>query len=150
MTTRKHPTDPLQPDFDDHEWQAQERAMHEARDGVATARDDALAARYRAISEALRQPPMPGIPPRFAMRVARRAAAAGEAADERFERVLTQVLLAALGVAVVVISVLDGSRWLHALGLAMPSGAGSWLAVLVACVGLHGMLARWQRNRAIE
>ena len=148
MTIRKHPTDQPHPAFDEHEWQAQERAMQDARNSVATTGNDALAARYRAVSQALRQPPMAAIPMDFAARVARRAATMSEAADERFERVLVQVLLALLGLSVGVISVLYGSQWLHAIGQAMPSGSGAWMGLLVACGGLHWMLERWLRHIA--
>ena len=148
MTIRKQPTDQPQPAFDEHEWQAQERAMHDVRNGVATAGNDALAARYRVVSQALRQPPMPAIPTDFAARVARQAATASAAADERFERVLVQVLVALLGLSAGVLSVLYGSQWLHAIGRAVPSGSGSWMGLLVACGGLHGVLERWRRHRA--
>ena len=150
MTIRKHPTDQPQPAFDEHEWQAQERAMQDVRNSAPTTGDDALSARYRAVSQALRQPPMAAIPMDFAARVAQRAAVAGEAADGRFERVLMQVLVALLGVSVGVIGVLYGSSWLHAIGKVVPSGSGPWIGLLVACGGLHWTLERWQRHRASD
>lgn len=150
MTIRKQPTDQPQASFDEHEWQVQERALQDVRNGVAPTGNDALAARYRAVSQALRQPPMPAIPMDFAARVARKAATASEAADERFERVLVQVLVALLGLSVGVISVLYGSRWLDAIVQAVPSGAGSWMGLLVACGALHAMLEHWRRHRAAQ
>lgn len=148
MTISEHPTDLPMSAADEHEWQAQERAMHDARNSLATTGNDALAARYRAVSQALRQPPMAAIPMDFAARVARRAATMSEAADERFERVLVQVLVALLGLSVGVISVLYGSQWPHAIGQAVPGGAGSWMGLLVACGGLHWILERWRRHGA--
>lgn len=148
MTIRKHPTDQPQPAFDEHEWQAQERAMQDVRNSVSTTGNDVLSARYRAVSLALRQPPMAAIPMDFAARVARQAGTMSAAADERFERVLVQVLLALLGLSAGVISVLYGSKWLHAISQAVPSGSGSWIGLLVACGGLHWMLERWRRHNA--
>lgn len=148
MTIRKHPTDQPPPAFDEHEWQVQERAMLDARNSVATTGNDALAARYRAVSQALRQPPMAAIPVDFAARVARQAATRSEAADDRFERVLLQVLVALLGLSVGVISVLYGSQWPHAISQGVPSGSGSWMGLLIACGALHWMLERWRRHGA--
>ncbi len=148
MTIRKHPTDQPDPAFDEHEWQAQERAMQDARNSSATAGNDALAARYRAVSQALRQPPMVPIPMDFAARVARQAATMSAAADERFERVLVQLLIALLGLSVAVISVLYGSQWPHAFGQGVPSGSGPWIGLLLACGGLHWLLERWRRHGA--
>ena len=148
MTIRKHPTDQPQPAFDEHEWQAQERAMQDVRNSAPTTGDDALSARYRAVSQALRQPPMAAIPMDFAARVARQAGTMSAAADERFERVLVQVLLALLGLSAGVISVLYGSQWLHAISRAVPSGSGSWMGLLVACGALNWMLERWRRHNA--
>ena len=150
MTIRKHSTDQPQPAVDEHEWQVQERAMQDERSGAAATGHDALAARYRALSRTLRQPPMPAIPMDFAARVAQRAAVAGEAADGRFERVLMQVLVALLGVSVGVIGVLYGSSWLHAIGKVVPSGSGPWMGLLVVCGGLYWTLEHWQRHRASD
>lgn len=148
MTIRKHPTDQPQPAFDEHEWQAQERAMQDVRNSVPTTGNDALSARYRAVILALRQPPMAAIPMDFAARTARQVGAMSAAANERFERVLMQVLVALLGLSVGVISVLYGSQWPHAISQAVPSGSGSWIGLLVACGGLHCMLERWRRHNA--
>ena len=148
MSIRKHPIDQPQPTFDEHEWQAQERAMQDVRNSVVTTGHDALSARYRAVSQALRRPPMAAIPMDFAVRVARQAATMSAAADERFERVLVQVLVALLGLSVGVISVLYGSQWPHAIGQAIPNGSGSWTGLLVACGGLHWMLEHWRRHSA--
>ena len=150
MTIRKPSTDQPQPAFDEHEWQAQERAMQDERSGAVTAGNDALAARYRALSRALRQPSMPAIPMDFAARVAQQAAVARETADGRFERVLMQVLIALLGASVGVIGGLYGSSWLHAIGKVLPSGSGPWIGLLEACGGLHWTLERWQRHRASD
>ncbi len=146
MIIRKQPTDPSQSIEDEREWQAQESAREEQRHGVANVDNDALAARYRAISEVLRKPPIAAIPPDFAARVARHAETAREAADEGLERVLTQTLLALLGLSAAAISTLYGAQWLHALGQAMPSASGAWAGLLTACGVLHWMLDRLQRR----
>ena len=134
--------------FDEREWQAQERALLAERNGTAIGDDDALAAPYRAVSRALRQPPMEAIPLDFAASVARQAVAARAAGDERFERVLTQALIALLGLSAGVVSVLYGPQWLHAIGSAVPSGAGPWVGVLAACAGMHWLLGRWHEHQA--
>lgn len=154
MNIRKHRTD--HPGravdefaFDEHEWQAQERALLAERNGSTTiGGDDALTAPYRAVSRALRQPPMGALPLDFAANVARQAVAARTAGEERFERVLTQALIALLGLSAGVVSVLYGPQWLRAIGSAVPSGTGPWVGVVAACAGMHWLLGRWQEHHA--
>ena len=153
MNIRKHHTD--HPEravdevaFDEREWQVQERALQAERNGAATGGDDALAAPYRAVSRALRQPPVGRLPLDFAASVARQAVAARAAGEERFERMLTQALIALLGLCAGVVSVLYGPQWLHAIGSAVPSGAGPWVGVLAACAGMHWLLGRWHEHQA--
>ena len=123
---------------DDHEWQLQERAWREERDGAATSDDPALAD-YRRVARALREPMPHGLPPDFAARVAARAEARRRTAS-RVEDVLTQVLLAALGIAGGVVAVQSGGSWLHAATARLPAqdlGLGlHWGLAILACLGL--------------
>ena len=151
MNHRNHQTGPsadtgAQQGFDEREWQAQERAM---RDGRDTAADDgdALTARYRMIDQALRDPPLTPLPLDFAASVARQARNAHKAGEERFERILSHVLIAALGVSAVVICVIHGAQWWPAIAASVPSGSGSWLPLIALCIGTHWMLERWRERR---
>lgn len=149
MNIRKHHTAPSVPAVDEREWQAQERALQAERDGGASAgSDDALVARYRAVSRALREAPMPAPPPDFAASVARHVEAVRVGNEERLERVLSQVLVAALGLSAGVVSVLYGREWLRAIGSALPGGSPSWVVLAVACIGAHWAIERWRGQRA--
>lgn len=149
MSIRKHDTDPSVPAFDECEWQAQERARQIERGGAGIAgSEEALVSRYRTVSRALREPPMTPLPPDFAASIARRVETARTANEERLERLLSEALVAALGLSGGVVSVLHGREWLHAIGNAMPGGDSSWLVLAVACVGLHWIIERWHGQRA--
>lgn len=131
--------------FDELEWQAQERALRGDRDtGAAT--DDVLTMHYRRIDAALRHPPLTPLPMDFAASVARQARNARSASDERFERILTQLLIAVMGISAGVICVLYGARWWSALAGAVPGGSGSWLPLIALCVGSHWILERWRER----
>ena len=148
MNIRKQHTDRSVPSVDEREWQAQECARLAEREGIAAAGDDALAARYRAVSRALRQPPMAMPPADFAASVAHHVEAVRAGSEERLERVLTQVLVAVLGLSAGVVSVLYGRDWLQAIGSVMPSGSPSWVVLAVACVGVHWAIEHWRGQRA--
>lgn len=133
--------------FDEREWQAQERARLAARAGTAPAADDALAARYRQLSDTLRE--SASAPPAdFAASVARHVLAERAAGEERVERWLAQALVAVLGLSGGVVSVLYGRDWLAAIGNALPSGSLSWLVLAAACAGMHWCIERWRGHRA--
>ena len=124
--------------FDSREWQLQERAWREERDGAATSDDPALA-EYRRVARALREPMPDALPPDFAARVAARAEARRRTAS-RVEDVLTQALLAALGIAGGVVAVRSGGTWLHEATARLPVqdlGLGlQWGLAILACLGL--------------
>lgn len=135
---------------DEREWQAQERAMRAERSAASLDDDDMLAASYLGVSRALREPPMVPLPMAFAADVARHVQATQEANAERFERILTHALVAALGVSAGVICVIHGAQWLPALEKAMPNGGGTWLSLVAACAGMHWTMERWQARHAVR
>ena len=141
-------------DQDEREWQAQERALREARDGLPVTPDDARLARYRNIAEALRQPPQGALPADFASQVARialqgsvagRTAARGDAT--RFEQVLVRILSAAFVLSALVALGIYGGRLLTMLQSSAGDDGLQWLLVLAACAGLTWSF-EWMRRRA--
>lgn len=134
--------------FDEREWQLQERALHEERAG-ATSGDDPALADYRRVARALRTPLPPDLPADFAVRVAARAEQRRRL-QSRVEDVLTQLLLAALGIAGGIVAVQSGGTWLQdatallprqALGLGLP-----WGLAIVACLGLSWSMEHVRRR----
>ena len=124
-----------------NEWQAQERALHDERNGAAIG-DDPLQARYRAIARALRQPLPHALPDDFAAQVAARARrqAAHAPPDLRIEQRLMRVLIAVLALSAAVAVAWYGQQWLHAIALLLPGAALNWTLALMACVGLSWSL----------
>ena len=139
--------------IDEREWQAQERALQAERNGAGSGADDPLVARYRVLARALRQPLADAPPADFAAAVARRIAplAAAEAtvvADGVLERVLTQALIAALGLSGGVVAVLYGRDWLASIAAALPDGdGGQWTLAIALCLGASWALEQWRRQR---
>ena len=135
--------------LDEHEWQAQERAMREERAGVA-ASDDPTLAHYRQVARALRRPPASAPPPDFARRVAASVAAAHAPPDMRLEMLLLRALSGLLGVSAIVAAVLYGGQWRHAFAALLPSlvtgTALNWALALAACLGLSWSFGRLQRG----
>lgn len=131
------------PGFDDprmeREWQLQERAQREERAGAPMAADDPRLAQYRLLTRALRAPVMEPIPFGFAEQVARRAQVVATGND-RVERYLQQLLLAALVLAGVWFAWSSSAGWLPAMlqgvSQGLPQGALSWGPVVVACCAL--------------
>ena len=135
--------------FDEHEWQAQERALREERSGVV-ASDDPLLAHYRQVARALRQPAASAPPPDFARRVAASVAAAHAPPDMRLEMLLLRALSGLLGVSAIVAAALYGGRWLHAFAALLPpivtGTALNWALAVAACLGLSWSFGRLQRG----
>jgi hypothetical protein len=118
------------------EWQAQEAAMHAAREGRAPT--DAREAAYRRIDDAVRTDDAVGLPADFAERLAAKAGpvpTAATAPENGFEKLLTRLLLAALVVAGFVVALSEGSSWFHADPAAWSFAANPWLLALLACLG---------------
>jgi hypothetical protein len=133
---------------DEREWQAQERAFaDERRATAAAATDDPLAARYRPLMRALREPPADGLPADFARRVAERAIRTSTAA--RGEYWLDLALLAALLVSGAVTATIYGGDWFATLAR-LPHASNpaiGWILALVLCGGLS-WLDRLREHRA--
>jgi hypothetical protein len=131
-------------DAAEREWQAQERALRDEQQGVHPAASDPAARRYRAIAQALRQPPQAQLPVGFAQRTARRIVQMA-VPDTRLERNLIRVLVAVFALAAVGATVLYGRDWVPALTAGIPARwlTDPWLAALAVCLGLSGLVARW-------
>ncbi|MBB5209221.1 hypothetical protein [Chiayiivirga flava] len=128
-------------EIDELQWQAQERARRNARLHLSSAADDAASAPYRLVAQALRNTPMPALPPEFARDVARRVARAGDG----LERALTLGLAVALGIGGTVTALVYGAAWWQASASLLASGspaAAGWLAALAGCVGLSWLTGR--------
>lgn len=137
---------PNEPDRDEREWQAQERALQQERQGLAPGRDDPQAAGYRPVMRALREPIPEGLPVDFAQRVAERALRLAErraALDLRLERNLMRGLVAALVLGgLFALAFYGGTLWrpLAASVAASSSPAAAWLLPTLACVALSWAL----------
>ena len=120
-----------------HEWQAQERALHDERTGAAPS-DDPLQAHYRLVARALRQPLPHALPHDFAVRLAARALlqAAHAPPDLRIEQRLVRALIAVLALSAAVAVAWYGQQWLQAITVLLPGAALNWTLALMACVGL--------------
>jgi hypothetical protein len=141
------PHQPEGPPFDEREWQLQERALREERDGAPTGDDPALAD-YRTVARALRTPLAIDLPSDFAAQVSARAAAR-HAAEGRLEQVLTHALLGALALAAVVVSMQYGGSWLRD-GLALLPARHwdlgvQWGLAVIACLGLSWSMEHLRR-----
>lgn len=129
-------------DRDEREWQAQERALQQERQGAPAAHDDAAAARYRPVARVLLEPLPDALPADFAVQVAalaRRQQARTADMDLRLERNLMRGLGAALVLGGAVALALYGQVSWDAFANVVPStrdtGASWWLPALL-CVGL--------------
>jgi len=140
---------------DAREWAAQERARREAGTGGRAivraadhAPDDAGAAAYRRIAEALRNPPPVELPADFAARVARTAEAPRRTpAGPAFENILQRVLVVAFALCAVLAGLAYGARLLALLQAGVGADALQWAALAAACVALSWSF-EWLRNRA--
>jgi hypothetical protein len=141
--------------IDEHEWQAQERALREERAGAIAAGDDPLLARYRQVARALRRPLPDALPADFARSVAQRVATAHAAPDMRLEQQLLRVLSLLLAVSAIAAMALYGGQWLRAfaaLSSSLPIGSASaglafnWTLALAACLGLSWSFERLRRG----
>jgi hypothetical protein len=121
--------------IDEREWQAQERARQDARAGTPST--DPLAARYRAVADALRAPPPDVLPPDFAARVA--AQVGHGSLDAHFEGTLVRTLTTLLGLSGAVTAAVYGREWLPAIlgPLQLDSASAmNWALALGACVAM--------------
>lgn len=135
---------------DEREWQLQERALREERDG-APGGDDPVLAQYRQVARALRAPLADALPADFAAQVAARASARART-DGRLEQVATQLLLATLAFAGVVTAALYGGAWWRASIALLPAShadvALQWALAIVGCLGLSWSADLLRRHHA--
>jgi hypothetical protein len=138
---------------DEREWQAQERAMREARDGVASV--DPMTHRYRKVADALRTPLPDLLPADFAAQVARQAEANATAPivivpDAPFERGLLRGAIGVLGLGSAVVAAVYGRAWiaptLELLHLDS-NVAVNWALALAACVAASWLMDQLRRHR---
>lgn len=133
-------------DRDEREWQAQERALQQERQGLPPGHDDPQAAGYRPVVRALREPVPDSLPADFAQRVAERVLRLADrraAMDLRLERNLMRGLVAALVLGgLFALVYYGGTLWrpLAASVSASSSLAGTWLVPTLACVALSWAL----------
>jgi hypothetical protein len=139
-------------EFDEREWQAQERARLAARDGTGPA-GDPLAARYRRVAESLRAPLPDALPADFAAQMARRvqvpAPVAATPVESRFELGLTRALVGVFGLAGAVVAAMYGAQWLPPIldVLHLDSAAATnWAMALGACVGASWLVDQLRRH----
>ena len=141
--------------IDEREWQAQERALRDARDGVPST--DPLALRYRTVADALRAP-VPGVlPADFAAQVAQRAEAYARppelvrsAQSGGLERSLLRGAVGVLGLGSAVVVALWGPTWIAPIAsfLHLDSAvAVNWALALGACVGATWLTDQLRRHR---
>ena len=126
-------THPRQPDIDEAQWQAQERARIAARDGSVDANADDLR-----IAQALRHPPAVDLPFDFATQVASRAQAQASSASGLEQRLLRGLTLV-FGLSSAATVAYYGHDWVAALATTLPGGndALGWSAAAAACVGAN-------------
>jgi hypothetical protein len=137
------------------EWEAQERALREERQGAAAASGDARVAAYRLIARVLRDPPLAPPPEDFAARTAARVELAARILDDRVELWLQRALLGLLVLGGAAATVVYGGEWLRAVAVRMAeradlgalTGAG-WALAVAACVGLSAAVERFARRDA--
>lgn len=137
--------------FDEREWQLQERALQDEREGTPPGDEPALA-QYRRVARALRSPLAEGLPADFAAQVAA-AASARARVDGRLEQVLTQSLLATLAFAGVITAMLYGGDWWRASASLLPPPqrlgmALQWGLAIAGCLGLSWSTEFLRRRHA--
>lgn len=132
------------PEYDEREWQAQERALHEVRNGVQPSSEDVAVARYRDIANVLRRPPVDALPADFAERVAR--IASRPAVETRFEQILVRVLAVVFAFSALAALGIYGGRLLAMLQSATDTGSLRWTLGLAACLAVSWSLD-WMRRQ---
>ena len=126
-------THPSQPDSDDAQWQAQERARVAARDGSFDADADHLR-----IAHALRHAPAVDLPPDFARLVAG-VARAQQASAPLLEQRMLRGLTLVFGLSSAATGAYYGHAWVAALATSLPGGSDAlgWSAAAATCVGAN-------------
>ena len=120
---------------DEREWQAQERALRDAREAMAST--DPLALRYRAVVDALRAPLPDALPADFAATVA--AQVRDAPLDARLEGSLVRTLVTLLGLSGAVTAAIYGRQWLPAILDPLhldTASAMNWALALGVCMAM--------------
>ena len=145
--------------IDEREWQAQERAVRDAREGVPST--DPLARHYRKVADALRAPLPDALPDDFAASIARLAEANARAPapvpdlvqaaqSGSLERGLLRGALGVFGLGSAVVVGLWGPTWVAPIAsfLQLDSAAAvNWALALGACVGTTWLTDQLRRRR---
>lgn len=136
------------PSIDEREWQAQEdgmRAAHgDAPAETGSSTDLPAAANYRLVAQALRSSPANQPPADFADDVAQLAAVRSDAG---FEHLLSQVLVLAFTVSLLVVAALYGQRWWQLVHQALGGDALAWLLPSLVCLGVSWVVGQLQPIR---
>lgn len=127
------------PRMDDVEWEAQERGMR-AASGTDAEGLPPMAARYRAVAEALASMPRSEPPADFAAGVVRRLARR----DAGLERALSRILLAVFVVVAAILGLGYGEQFWQLLRQALGSAALGWVLASLGCLSLS-----WMGHRVI-
>lgn len=128
---------PDRPSLDEHEWQAQERALQAAR-GRAANGSDPTAAHYRIVAEALISLPRSGPPSDFAAAVTECIARY----DAGWEGRLSRILLAVLAIASIAMGALYGEQWWRPFRQTLGDDALGWVLAGAGCVMLSWVFGR--------
>jgi hypothetical protein len=137
---------------DESEWQAQERAWRDERDGVARA-DDPLQASYRTVVRALCTPPPGRLPSNFAVQVAAHAArlAMHPPLDLRFEQRLMRALVGVFALTAAGAAALYGQQAIAGLAALVPAlsaeAGRDWITLVAGCMGLSWSFHLLRRRR---
>ena len=141
--------------IDEREWQAQERAMQDARAGLDS--NDPMAARYRKVADALRTPLPDALPMDFAAQVAKLAESNArapllvqQAQNGVMESRMLRASLWALGLGSAIVVAMYGREWLApTLDLLHLESAVAmnWALALGACVGMTWATEMLRRRR---
>lgn len=127
----------------DDEWHAQEQALQRERAGDAhDDRDSARVRSYRVVTHALKQPPADLLPGNFAERVAALAERETTTAS-RLEDGLLATFMTSLVCGLIVLTMLDGKDWLHAIAN-VQLFANPWVYALLGCLAMSQGIA-WLR-----
>lgn len=129
----------------EREWQRQERALLQEREGLPDDGDAGTRA-YRLLARSLAEPIAVELAPDFARSVARRAERA-RLLDGRPEQLALSVCLALFALLAGYVLFVQGGEWLAQLRALLPAldgGGARWLLLALACAGL----AYWPRSNA--
>lgn len=129
--------------FDEAEWAAQERAMHDARNSKTPATADPVEASYRRIATALMDAPQTEPPTDFAATVARQA----DRPDSAGERRLLAILVLVFAVSAALVSAAHAGTWWLLMREALAGADPQWLLAGFGCMALSWLLRQLHQSR---